>query len=186
MTHQRLALATVLTSLILATGPLVAQERAGVMGDLIRDVQTVEAKIVGLARAMPLPVYEWRPGKGVRSTGEVFIHVAGDNYFLPALIGIAAPPETGIDGRDNKTVAAFEARTWTRDETITELETSFAFLKRVMAETPDAALELAPKNSVRKTTTRATWIATVSHLHEHFGQLIAYTRSNGVTPPWSK
>jgi hypothetical protein len=82
MTHQRLALATVLTSLTLATGPLVAQERAGVMGDLMRDVETVKAKIVGLARAMPLTVYEWRLGQGVRSTGEVFIHVAGDNYFL--------------------------------------------------------------------------------------------------------
>jgi hypothetical protein len=45
---------------------------------------------------------------------------------------------------------------------------------------------MPPKNSVRQTTTRATWIATVTHLHEHLGQLIAYARSNNVTPPWSK
>lgn len=24
------------------------------------------------------------------------------------------------------------------------------------------------------------------HTHEHLGQLIAYARSNGVVPPWSK
>jgi hypothetical protein len=25
----------------------------------------------------------------------------------------------------------------------------------------------------------------IGHVHEHFGQLIAYARSNGVAPPWS-
>jgi hypothetical protein len=29
-------------------------------------------------------------------------------------------------------------------------------------------------------------VGTVTHLHEHLGQLIAYARSNKVTPPWSK
>jgi len=38
--------------------PLDAQEREGVMGDLIRDVTKVEAKIVGLAKAMPASAYE--------------------------------------------------------------------------------------------------------------------------------
>ena len=30
------------------------------------------------------------------------------------------------------------------------------------------------------------WITTATHLHEHLGKLIAYARSNNVTPPWSK
>jgi uncharacterized damage-inducible protein DinB len=166
--------------------PLEAQDRAGVMGDLIRDVTTVENKIIGLANAMPAAAYEWRPGKGVRSTGEVFLHVAGDNYFLPALMGVTAPVETGIDGKDNKTVTAFEARTLTRDQILAELTKSFAFLKQAMGDTSDATLEEAPKNVTRKTTKRALWIAATTHLHEHLGQLIAYARSNNVTPPWSK
>ncbi len=29
-------------------------------------------------------------------------------------------------------------------------------------------------------------IGTVNHLHEHLGQMIAYARSNNVTPPWSR
>jgi hypothetical protein len=29
-------------------------------------------------------------------------------------------------------------------------------------------------------------LATVTHLHEHLGQLIAYARSNNVEPPWSR
>ena len=62
----------------------------------------------------------------------------------------------------------------------------FAFLTQAMSDSPDRTLESPPKNSVRKTTVRATWIATVTDLHEHLGQLIAYARSNNVTPPWSK
>lgn len=177
---------TALALLLTVAPPLNAQNREGVMGDLIRDVAALETKILALARTMPPTVYDWRPAKGVRSTGEVLVHIAGDNYFLPALIGVAAPPETGIDGRDNKTVAAFETRPMTRDQIIAELSKSFVFLKQAMNDTPDAALETAPKNSMRKTTVRATWIATATHLHEHLGQLIAYARSNAIVPPWSK
>ena len=74
----------------------------------------------------------------------------------------------------------------TRDQIIAELSKSFAFVKQAMNDTPDAALETAPKNSIRQTTVRATWIATATHLHEHLGQLIAYARSNAIVPPWSK
>jgi hypothetical protein len=163
-----------------------AQQRPGLMGDLVDDVKVVEAKIVGLADAMPPAAYDWRPGPSVRSTAEVLIHVAGDNYFMPALIGVPAPKATGIDGKDNKTVAAFEVRHRSREQILAELTASFAFLRRAMVDTPDAQLEMRPLNSVRNTTTRATWIAAVTHLHEHLGQLIAYARSNNVTPPWSK
>jgi DinB superfamily len=177
-------LVTLLFALIL---PLGAQEREGVMGDLIRDVARVEAKIVGLARAMPASAYEWKPGNGARSTGEVFIHVAADNYFMPVLMGAAAPAGTGIDAKGkHKTVEAFEKRTITRDQIIAELEKSFEFLKRTMSDTPDAKLEEQPKFESRKMTTREFWIVTDSHLHEHLGQLIAYARSNNITPPWSK
>ena len=176
-----LALASVTSS-----SPTAAQERAGLMGDLLGDVAVLETKILGLANAMPPAAHKWRPGEGVRSVEEVLLHIAGDNYFLPALIGVPPPAESGIDGKDNKTVAVFEARRLTREQIAAELTKSFGFLKDAMRDMPDAALEMPPKNSVRKTTIRATWIATVSHLHEHLGQLIAYARSNNVTPPWSK
>jgi hypothetical protein len=29
-------------------------------------------------------------------------------------------------------------------------------------------------------------LLTVTHLHEHLGQAIAYARSNNVVPPWSR
>lgn len=159
-----------------------------VMRELMDDVSTVESKVVALAKAVPVEKYSWRPATGVRSIGEVFAHIAADNYFLPALAGVAAPPATGIDGKDFATATRFEERRRTRDEIIEELTRSFAHLKRAMADTTAAALERPPplSTSGRHPTARQMWIQTVTHMHEHLGQLIAYARSNAVTPPWSK
>ncbi len=114
------------------------------------------------------------------------MHIAADNYFLPAAMGIAPPAETGINGKEFNSAVAFEKRPMTRDQIIAELEKSFAFLKASMASTPDAKLDAAIEMFGQKSTTRGMWITTATHLHEHLGQLIAYARSNNVTPPWSK
>lgn len=163
-----------------------AQTREGLMGDLLKDIGDVESKVVGLAKSMPEASYAWRPGAGVRSTGEVFQHIAADNYFLPAAMGIAAPAETGINGKDFKTAAAFEKRPMTREQIIAEVTKSFAFLKTSMNGMTDAQLGAAIEVFGQKSTNRGMWITTATHLHEHLGQLIAYARSNKVTPPWSK
>ena len=165
--------------------PLAAQTREGVMGDLIRDIAQVETKVMGLAKAMPAAAHDWRPAKGVRSTGEVFLHIAADNYFLPVLMGMPAPAETGIT-KEYSTAAAFEKKAMSRDAVVAELEKSFAFLKASMTATPDAKLDAPLDVFGQKSTTRGLWITTATHLHEHLGQLIAYARSNNVTPPWSK
>ena len=66
---------------------------------------------------------------------------------------------------------------------IAELSKSFTFLKQAIRGSLYRTLEPPPKNSIRKTTVQATWIATVTHLREHLGQLIAYAPSNNITPP---
>ena len=105
--HLKIRLAMVAAMMLTLALPLGAQPRAGLMGDLLKDVADVEKKVVGLAKAMPEAAYEWRPGPGVRSTAETFKHVAADNYFLPLLMGTAAPAETGIT-KEYKTTIAFE------------------------------------------------------------------------------
>ena len=73
-----------------------------------------------------------------------------------------------------------------RDQVIAELEKSFAFLRAAMTATTDAQLNAPLDVFGQKMTQRGLWITTTTHLHEHLGQLIAYARSNKVTPPWSK
>ena len=183
--HRRLLVLSVLV--LLASLAVAAQpKRAGVMGDLLADVTDVEGKVVGLSKAIPESAYGWRPMASVRSVGEALAHVATDNYFMAVALGTPAPAGTGIVGTDYKTAEAFEKKTRTRAEIIAEVERSFAFMKKAMADTPDAKLDTTVKMFGSESTVRATWVGAVTHVHEHLGQLIAYARSNKVVPPWSK
>jgi uncharacterized damage-inducible protein DinB len=178
----RLALVTLFVT---ATMPIAAQPQ-GVAGEIARDLGQVKEKIMGLAKAMPASSWDWRPGKAARSTGEVFAHIAADNYFLPAMMGATPPAATGINGKEYKTAEAFEKKKMTREETLAELEKSFAFLEQSLKGQDDAKLGAPLEAFGQKTTHRGMWISTATHLHEHLGQLIAYARSNNITPPWSK
>src|SRR5688572_32732679 len=84
------------------------QHASTVTADLREDIEQVEKKMLDLARAIPEDKYGWRPGAGVRSVGEVVMHVAADNYLIPAAIGFPADASTGIKGDDYKTAVAFE------------------------------------------------------------------------------
>ena len=187
----RLALAA---ALIAATAlPAAAQQpttargaATGLTADLLTDLGQLEKKMVGLARAIPADKYAWRPGQGVRSVGEVFLHVAADNYLLPATLGHAADPATGIKSGDFKTAQAYESRPLDRDATIAELEKSFAHLRKSLSGTPAARLSERVALFGQTFTVQQTWILTTTHLHEHLGQMIAYARSNGVVPPWAR
>lgn len=177
--------AVTMAALTLAA-PVSAQAPQGLMAELLRDLGQAEKKVLALAKAMPEAAWTWRPAgeASVRSTGEVFQHIAADNYLLPVLAGATAPPETGIT-KDYKTVQAFEKKTMTREAVIAELEKSFAFLRTSMSGS-EGKLETSIDMFGQKSTTRGLWVTTLTHLHEHLGQLIAYARSNKVTPPWSK
>jgi uncharacterized damage-inducible protein DinB len=55
-----------------------------------------------------------------------------------------------------------------------------------MSDTPDARLDEKIDLFGTSTTVRGLWILTTTHMHEHLGQLVAYARSNGIVPPWSR
>ncbi len=184
--HVRLRhLAIALVALAGAATSATAQQ-AALMGDLTRDANQVRDKMVALAKAFPQDKYDWRPAPGVRSVGEVFLHVASDNYLLPATFGIAPDPATGIKADDFKTLKAFEMRKLSRDDVVAEVQKSFAHLEKAMQGMP--ADKLAESHSLfgQNMSGQRIWILTVTHLHEHLGQAIAYARSNNVVPPWSQ
>lgn len=173
-------------ALLLTTVTGSGQERTGLMADLIAAVAAVESKVVGLAKAMPESAYAWRPGEGVRSAGEVFIHLAGENYYAAAKFGNMTQAGTGITGAAHAEADAYEQRKMTRAQVIDAVEQSFALMKKSMIEMPDARLETMTEYSRQNVTLRSAWIRTTVHMHEHLGQLIAYARTNQIVPPWSK
>ncbi|MEP6766051.1 MAG: DinB family protein [Gemmatimonadaceae bacterium] len=168
------------------TPATTAVAKSNLLAVLDRDVADVEKKMVGLAKAMPENTMDWRPMPGVRSVREVFLHISGENYMVPSFFDVAIPVGTGIVAKDDKTVTAYEARKISRDSTVADLEASFKAIRAAMAEDsvnpPDAKVMFYGGNSTHE----AAWIGTVTHMHEHLGQAIAYARSNKVVPPWSK
>jgi uncharacterized damage-inducible protein DinB len=161
-------------------------QSASVMSDLTSDVTETQKKFIDLAKAIPADKYDWRPGAGVRSVGEVLRHVASDNYLIPAALGYAADPATGIKGEDYKTAQAFETKKSTKEATIADLEKSFAHLTKSMQATTPDKLSAQVKMFGQPFTMQRAWVLGTTHLHEHLGQLIAYARTNGVKPPWSQ
>jgi len=158
---------------------------AQVMVDhLLTQARTAREKLEALAEAIPEESYGWRPGEGVRSVGEVFIHVAADNYLLPAILGVEAPAETGIT-MDYATVQAYEAQILSKTEIVANLRASFDHLEAAVASTR-TDLDRTATAFGTEFTAAGLWTMAVTHLHEHLGQGIAYARSNGVVPPWSR
>jgi uncharacterized damage-inducible protein DinB len=158
----------------------------GLMAEMHNDVGEVQKKLIDLAKAIPESAYGWRPSAGVRTVGELFKHVAADNYLIPTMMGTPAPAASGINPADMKSVGAYEARSATKDQIVAELEASFTHLHGAMRTTTDANLTEMIKFFGMDWSRQKATLLTVVHLHEHLGQSIAYARSNSVVPPWSK
>ena len=154
--------------------------------EIMKDAEVLREKLVGLANAIPDDKWDWRPGEGVRSVGETFLHVAADNYFIPTAVGGEIPSETGIVYGDYGTVRAYEAQDLTPDEIRAQLVASFDYLDALIHENAGSDLDEGVTLFGRDYTVRGVWMLQAVHVHEHLGQMIAYARMNGITPPWSR
>jgi uncharacterized damage-inducible protein DinB len=172
MTSVKL-LAVCLTAFLVSAPALTAQS---LQEEVILDLRGVQSKVVGLAEAVPVDQYDWRPGEGVRSVGEVFMHIASANFRFPGMLGIDPPdvPETWVKG---------DATGLDRQTAVAAVNASFEYLYSVIQGVDDLT---APINVFGRDTNGNGFLTiTATHLHEHLGQSIAYARTLGVVPPWS-
>ena len=134
-------------------------------------------KLVALAEAMPESAYPWRPGEGVASVVEVYMHIARYNYMYPdENLGIEPPVE----------YAGFEQNVSSKDLAVEVLTASMAHVRRVVDQMSDADLEAPTMLYGREVAKWSVLLQLVAHMNEHLGQSIAYARMNGVVPPWSR
>ncbi len=164
--------------LLTALGASPAATRAQTLQEaVVSDVQGVAEKVVSLAQAIPQETYTWRPEEGVRSVGEVLMHITSANYRFPGIIGIRPPegtPEAWVRGN---------AEGLTQEDAVEALNASFSYIYDVVRGIED--LDEPVRLFGRDTNVRGFLLTMTTHLHEHLGQLIAYARTNHVTPPWS-
>jgi DinB family protein len=149
----------------------------------VEDLDTLQSKFVALANAFPADKYAWRPAPGVRSVGEVFMHVASE-YYVYAPMSYGATRSSVID-RGQDALKSFEAKS-TKEDVLKHLKEGFAYTKQQIDGLDPTAITGTKKLFGGDRTIIQTSFFMTDDLHEHLGQLIGYARMNGVVPPWSK
>ncbi|HEX3534880.1 MAG TPA: DinB family protein [Gemmatimonadaceae bacterium] len=148
-------------------------QRPGMQAAFEKDAGTLSDKFTGLARVMS-GKYEWKPGQGVRSVGDVFNLIVRENGMLAgALSGTPNPSTKPAPIADPEKMQ--EA-----------LKASYVNLQTAITKLSDDDLQAPVKLFGKDMTKLGALMLILEDQHEHLGQSIAYARTNGVVPPWSK
>ena len=142
---------------------------------LSKEAGTLSDKFAGLARVMA-GKYDWKPGEGVRSVGDVFNLIVTENGLLVGTLTGAGGGRGG--GRGAQVIEPEKLQD--------ALKASYANLQKAIEGLSDADLKTPVKLFGKDFSKEGAVRYLFADQHEHLGQSIAYARSNGVVPPWSK
>ena len=153
--------------------PLAQAQPAKFQAAFGEDAGTLSKKFTALAQVMA-GKYEWKPGQGVRSVGDVFNLIVQENGLL-------------ADALTGKTNSGAEPAPITDPGKMQDaLKASYANLQKAITGLSDNDLQTHVKLFGEDMTKQDAVMLILEDQHEHLGQSIAYARSNGVVPPWSK
>lgn len=157
---------------VLISTPAFAQQPSA-QAAFVRDVTNLSDKFTGLARVMA-GKYDWRPGQGVRSVGEVLNLIVAENNMLAGLL-------SGSGGGMGGGVAITDPAALQE-----ALRTSYERVRQALSALSATDLNASVTLFGQNTTKQGAVLMILFDQHEHLGQSIAYARTNGVVPPWSK
>ena len=156
---------SLLLFLFLSAPALSAQAPEGIWQGYDGEWRHVSQQLIALAEATPAEKYSWRPASGVRSTSEVYMHIAIANFYLLSVTG----PKVPADLNENM------------EKTVTSKAEVIAWLKRSLEAVKTAHAAISPKDLERKVkiggreaTVDGMYLRVIIHANEHMGQ------------PWSK
>lgn len=136
----------------------------------------VSQQLIALAEATPEEKFAWRPAPGVRSTSEVYMHIAMSTFYLLSVTGPKLPTE--MKGGMEKTVTS-------KAEVISWLKRSLEAVKEAHLAETTKDLQRKVHIADRDARVDGIYLRILVHANEHMGQLVAYARMTGVVPPWS-
>jgi uncharacterized damage-inducible protein DinB len=152
--------------------------------DILLSFSDSEHKVIALAKAVPEDKYSWRPAPGVRSFGEVFIHIVSANQLLMKL-ATSTPSADELKSAFEEQ-SKLEKQTFSKDRILAMLTESFATVQQALESARPGTLARPADFFGTPTTSRGIFVNLDVHIAEHLGQAIAYARMNGITPPWSQ
>jgi len=153
--------------------PLAQAQSTKIQAAFGDDAGTLSKKFTGLARVMA-GKYDWKPGQGVRSVSDVFNLIVEENGMLAG----------ALSGTPNK--GAEPAPITDPGKMQDALKASYADLQKAITGLSDKDLQTHVKLFGRDMTKQSALMLILLDQHEHLGQSIAYARTIGVVPPWSK
>jgi uncharacterized damage-inducible protein DinB len=163
---------------IVLGGALLHAQTDGIWQGYDPEWSHVSGQLIALAEATPQEKFAWRPGPGVRSTSEVYMHIAIANFYLLSVTGPKMPSElSSLD----------------KEKTITDKAQVIDWLKRSLDAVKTAHAAVKPADLRRKVKIQGVdadvdgmYLRIIVHANEHMGQLVAYARMSGIVPPWSQ
>ena len=149
-----------------------AQQATSLQAAFGEDAGTLSEKFTGLARVMA-GKYDWKPGQGVRSVADVFFLIVRENTLVASVLAGTPNPGTPAPITDPEKMQG-------------ALKSTYAKLQAAITGLSDSDMQATVKVFGKEWTKRDALIHLLVDQHEHLGQSIAYARTNGVVPPWSK
>jgi uncharacterized damage-inducible protein DinB len=143
----------------------------------LQDIEQLHQKFVALAKEIPADKFTWRPGDGVRSISELFLHVSSTSYALAPYFG--AEKAAGIDAK------TLEKSTTDKDQVIQQLNRSFDYVHGALSQKSNDDLKKPVKEFGPDASAGDIVYLIITDAHEHLGQAITYARINGIVPPWT-
>ena len=169
-------LAAFAVALVITPVPARAQAAATDALSAVRDQwKGASGNVLAAAEELTEAEYAYRPGKGVRSFGELVGHVAGtQNMICAAVLGDKPPAEDAI-----------EKSATTKAALVAAMKASNAYCAKAYAI--DAAAMSAKVDLFGDKYTKIGAL-TLNAVHdgEHYGNIVTYMRMQGKVPPSSK
>src|SRR5262245_34289349 len=152
---------------------------------LLTELEVAERQLLAIANAIPAEKFGWRPDLTARTVSEVLAHTAAGNFFLVAFLGQEIPKD--IYG---EITGEGEQRWWSvvhRNDALEKALRDKGDLIRFLERSLDSARESIKQTgeALADPTVSKVFMRMIVHLHEHMGQMIAYTRMNGLSVPWA-
>ncbi len=133
---------------------------------LQRRFDSVNRKVLEMARDFPEDKYDYRFKPEMRSFGELIVHIASGNVYAAEAGRGEKVSWDDLNPKDYKTKAAI----------VSLMQKSMTDADTTLQSVPDGALAKSIE----------PWLDVIEHAGEHYGLLVAYYRANGLVPPASR
>ena len=161
--------------------PSLARSRAD---ETLQMWNEIGNKLIAMARDFPEDKYDFKLEKDQRTFAENLLHVAAVDYdLIRSVSGSNIGPDFG-NNKHNPSRGVYK----TKADVLKLIQQAVADGANLIQQQGDAGLDQVRKYAWgnRLVHNSYTWMWSIEHSGEHYGQLVVYYRANGLVPPDSR